>query len=78
MPTVLDAARVDGASPVQRFFFVTLPLMTPTIMVKGTTNRKVIVTMANTSARVRMAMAAIGQPISAPSSPTTGSQANGS
>lgn len=26
-----EAARVDGASPVQRFFFVTLPLMTPTM-----------------------------------------------
>lgn len=26
-----EAARVDGASPTQRFFFVTLPLMTPTM-----------------------------------------------
>ena len=30
---LLDAARVDGAGPLQRFFRVTLPLMRPTLVV---------------------------------------------
>ena len=43
-----------------------------------TTNSSVIVMIAKTSARRRMATAAIGQPIRAPTRPTTGSSRNGS
>ncbi|MBQ7473062.1 MAG: sugar ABC transporter permease [Oscillospiraceae bacterium] len=30
-PTYYEAASIDGASPIQRFFRITLPLLTPTI-----------------------------------------------
>jgi multiple sugar transport system permease protein len=31
-----DASKVDGANPLQRFFYITLPLMTPLIVTMGT------------------------------------------
>ena len=42
------------------------------------TKRSVIVTMANTSARVRIAIAATPKPISAANTPITGRNRNGS
>jgi hypothetical protein len=43
-----------------------------------TTNRNVMVTMANTSERVRMAMAATGSPMTATPAPMIGRKRNGS